>query len=147
MRGDAPEDATRQYKKGTILSPPWDGPGMGLEGSERSRRYVQIESTSEEPPMAKSNPGEKTTYEHNETRKLLGTLPLDDLKNLTVVIISEKNMRGREVASEDALAAAGPPRVVPRSSEHDAEGSLSGGCSVRTATGEGAIKEPLVKAS
>ena len=32
-------------------------------------------------------------------------------------------MRGREVAPKDVLAAAGPPRMVPRSSEYDAEGA------------------------
>ena len=106
---------------------------------------MRIESTSEEPPMARLNSGEKTTYEHNKSRKLSGTLPLDDSKNLAVVIRSEKDMRDREVASKDALAVAGPPRVVPRSSEYDAEGALSGGCSVRTATGEGVEKERLVK--
>ena len=33
--------------------------------------------------------------------------------------LSEKGIRGREVAPKDAIAAAGPPRVVPRSSEYD----------------------------
>ena len=80
-------------------------------------------------------------------KKLSGTLPLDDSKNWTVIIRSANNIRGREVESKDALTAAGSPRVVPRSSEYNAQGALSCGCSERTATGVGAVRERLVMVS
>ena len=49
-------------------------------------------------------------------------------------------MQGREGSHKGSLTAAGPPKVIPRSSVYDTEGALSGGCSESTATGEGAIR-------
>ena len=101
----------------------------------------------QEPPMARSNSDETTTYARSESRELRGTLPLDESKNQTVVVRWENNMQGREIASENALKVAGPPRVVPMSFECDTEGDLSRGCSLHTPTQDAVdSKEHLEKA-
>ena len=100
-------------------------------------RKAQIESTKESPPMVMSKSEATMTYERNESIKESGTLTLR-YKSWAVANNSANAIWGREVASTDALTVAGPPKEDPMPSAYGTQGPLSGGCSERTATGEGA---------
>ena len=70
--------------------------------------------------MAMSKSGATITNERSVQKTI--RYPTTSLKTLDHCQKITKRHKGREIASVDALTAAGPLRVVPRSLESDAEG-------------------------
>ena len=78
---------------------------------------------------------------HKESKKLSGIEPPDDSKTPTVTRKFSKDKWGRKELPKGVFAAAGPPRVVPRSPVYNTKKTLSGVGSECLDTVEEAEKE------